>query len=608
MVRLHIPKYNKESSPRGSSLLLYSFVCSVLFNTFASASLKGYSPFNPVLYDSDLPNLFIGNDLEARQDSTSSAASPQITPISNNQILSGSIQPGMFKVYEFTDFSAADYQIYTTGNICAVPDSDPQGINILMTTTTNLEGIKDLASYDPSNPQNVNYTDPVPFFLGYSEILNEIVFPNSGVLYVVVFTNGVETFNSNSDSELGNSGNEVVNDEFSVARPSKAAAQQKVDITAPNQNDTWYFQIGVSTVEQLHNYNSTENLFLVDTDYEHALLTSGNMTMALTQDGDVAPFTDEPFYKNPTDYYDIFVYPKSKGDIIANRLPFSYCAAGFNNPILTKKNANVSISTRGIIGYPTIQYFLNGLNISTDYTIFLTQPRNDTSSTSGEQGGIAFSVSVDFSTKAQRNCQLVYNLGMCKDTAYAVPGNADNFTWSELAQLYDQRVHDLYQGFDYSMQQVPCNNTALYRRYSILRTCEDCRISYRQWLCAVSIPRCEDITAEGSFLTTRETNTSRDSFINDVIQPGPYKEMLPCIDMCYAIVQDCPTTMGFGCPLLNGVGFEGFYMTSSNEDGSLTCNYPGAVYRANGASGLYSGLLRSWHFVVPSIVTLAMLV
>jgi calcium channel MID1 len=43
-------------------------------------------------------------------------------------------------------------------------------------------------------------------------------------------------------------------------------------------------------------------------------------------------------------------------------------------------------------------------------------------------------------------------------------------------------------------------------------------------------------------------NHSRNPLIDQQIQPGPYKELLPCIDLCYEIVKSCPAAMGFGCP------------------------------------------------------------
>lgn len=66
--------------------------------------------------------------------------------------------------------------------------------------------------------------------------------------------------------------------------------------------------------------------------------------------------------------------------------------------------------------------------------------------------------------------------------------------------------------------------------------------------------------------------------IDDQIRPGPYKEILPCQDICYSLVKRCPAALGFSCPqgarLSSAYGQRG----SSSE---ITCSYPGAAYDLN---------------------------
>lgn len=83
------------------------------------------------------------------------------------------------------------------------------------------------------------------------------------------------------------------------------------------------------------------------------------------------------------------------------------------------------------------------------------------------------------------------------------------------------------------------------------------------------------------------SNSSRNpAVIDEQIEPGPYKEVLPCDDLCYAIVQSCPAAFGFACPD-PGRGLEVDYgKRSSGSD--LTCSYLGAVYYLNSAPGLAS--------------------
>ena len=82
---------------------------------------------------------------------------------------------------------------------------------------------------------------------------------------------------------------------------------------------------------------------------------------------------------------------------------------------------------------------------------------------------------------------------------------------------------------------------------------------------------------------------SRNPIIDEQVLPGPYKEVLPCDDLCYNVVQSCPASMGFSCPLPGDIGFNQSYgRRPEGEAGApekstvITCNYPGASYFLNG--------------------------
>lgn len=81
-------------------------------------------------------------------------------------------------------------------------------------------------------------------------------------------------------------------------------------------------------------------------------------------------------------------------------------------------------------------------------------------------------------------------------------------------------------------------------------------------------------------------NGSRNPTIDDVVQPGPYKEILPCADLCYNLVQSCPASFGFGCPQMGDIGFNQSYGNPPTlEQGSqTTCNYPGVLFLSGGVS------------------------
>lgn len=171
------------------------------------------------------------------------------------------------------------------------------------------------------------------------------------------------------------------------------------------------------------------------------------------------------------------------------------------------------------------------------------------------------------------NCAIIYNLSFCTDTAYAVPYNPnlklDNVA---LAKKYDEQASELYQNFSLSLQQIPCNATD-DASYSLVRDCTHCAAAYKAWLCAVTIPRCQDFSSPPEKLfqprslayptwndtaatpnvpnitTLSARNMSaRNPWIDQVIKPGPWKEMLPCKDLCYNLVRSCPASLGFSCP------------------------------------------------------------
>ena len=181
------------------------------------------------------------------------------------------------------------------------------------------------------------------------------------------------------------------------------------------------------------------------------------------------------------------------------------------------------------------------------------------------------------------------------------------------------------QNFTRSLAQIACDTTST-AQYSLARNCTDCATDYRTWLCSVLIPRCEDWTATDPWLHPRNINTpfpngtlpdsdgidmpfnntirgryaynqSRNNDIDAVIQPGPYKELLPCEDLCFDIVRSCPAQMGFGCP--NEPLRQLSYGKRDPTGHDLTCNFPGAVVdltqdrSAAGHVGVRAGLALS---------------
>ena len=146
--------------------------------------------------------------------------------------------------------------------------------------------------------------------------------------------------------------------------------------------------------------------------------------------------------------------------------------------------------------------------------------------------------------------------------------------------------------------QIPCE-TWTTSQYSLARNCNNCREAYKRWLCTVAIPRCEDYSSTNKYtiernvgqpfpngtlvpelereklMKNRRHNESRNSFIDEKIAPGPYKEILPCEEVCYEVVQSCPAALGFTCPLPRMSTFSYSYGTREDLAETVSCNYPG---------------------------------
>lgn len=270
------------------------------------------------------------------------------------------------------------------------------------------------------------------------------------------------------------------------------------------------------------------------------------------------------------------------------------------------------------------QVFLQGLNPGTYYTaFFVTDALN-------QAGAEAMYSLTTFKTKIHDNCILITDLEFCHEVAYAVPmtslstlqasgtsGSANGTIRIDVRNFYDDFTSNLMDNFMHVLGQYDCTKS----QYSLIRNCTDCERSYRRWLCAVSIPRCtdvEDITdpnnvgyqapatpdpsvaenpylidrSHGAVVVERNTSTSRGAIAqlrqNPLMNPGSYGEVLPCIDLCYDVVQGCPNFLGFNCPVKNMVG----NYAHMNSLG-YRCNGLGVVPVPSSAPSVLSGKLSS---------------
>lgn len=409
----------------------------------------------------------------------------------------------------------------------------------------------------------------------------------------------------------------------------------------------WNYELAVSIDAYYHAVASGGPfLYLIDTDIDSALLVTDNLTQA-------DPST--PVFKEWMDLSTPFtMFAANVNHTTTKGIENSYCgwsnakqiAANQQDPEGVDSGVQMGMITRGLGNKPKEQFYVTYLNSSSTYQGVLAMDGNSTDSGTGVVGGGGkVWPLVNWTTKADGNCALMFNLSFCDEVAYAVPSNPLKYNITELRQMFDNYTSVNYQMFSYSLQQIPCNTTS-DAQYSLAKNCTDCAAAYKQWLCAVSIPRCEDFTNPATYLQPRNlgqayfnngsmlsdeflnrpyapmsraptiegslaynqtyntslaTNSSRNPIlIDDQIMPGPYKELLPCEDLCYSLVQSCPASLGFGCPY-PGRGLEAGYGIRSHN-GTLTCSYLGAVYEMNAGENLVAPVLKALIFMALAVL------
>nr|POF17719.1 calcium influx-promoting protein ehs1 [Quercus suber] len=385
----------------------------------------------------------------------------------------------------------------------------------------------------------------------------------------------------------------------------------------------WNYELAVSTQDYYHSAVTDDPfVFLVDTDTHDALFVTDNLTL---QD----PSSD--VYKAWMNTSPPFIMFAANANHTATQgIMNSYCGWSKNaqisgdqtDPAGQNSNVQMRMITRGLGNNPKEQIYITNQNASSTYVGVLAMTGNSTAAGSGVVGGggKVWGQGVSWTTKSDGNCALLFDLDFCDQVAYAVPSNYAKYNTSGMRTLFDNYTSTYYQNFNYSLQQIPCNTTS-DAQYSLAQNCTTCAAAYKQWLCAVSIPRCEDYSSTADFLQPRNvgqafangsslaaaelampyvpmtgaptlhgsprdqqtllsafaTNSSRiPALVDTLIQPGPYKELLPCDDLCYGLIQACPASLGFACPA-PGRGLEVAYGRRS-PNGSLSCSFLGAVY------------------------------
>ncbi|RKF74219.1 Calcium influx-promoting protein ehs1 [Golovinomyces cichoracearum] len=361
-----------------------------------------------------------------------------------------------------------------------------------------------------------------------------------------------------------------------------------------------------------HEDNSDPNLFVADSDSDSVLL----YTDPFIQNGSNSTLLQE--WVNASPPFVMFASDMQNAENIVG-LRSSYCgleqkmnisAPGISKAVF-KSKVTTSITSLGPTKLPRQQFYMDGLTPSTTYIAALAMPFHGSKDNLVGGGGRVFQ-QIKFSTLEAGNCDLIYDLSFCDQVAYNVPSNPQKFpNTSLLANFYDNSTRAIYQNFEKVLAQIPCEITAS-GQYSLARTCSDCARAYKEWLCAVNIPRCTDISSpmtwlypraieqafpNGSFFDYSLMNHgdlasmrfSRNTDIDQLVGPGPYKEVLPCKELCHNLVSSCPASLGFDCPKPGQIGFDASYgqmpIGHTDDQGrrmNITCNFPGTVYFAGG--------------------------
>ncbi|EFR00845.1 calcium influx-promoting protein ehs1 [Nannizzia gypsea CBS 118893] len=393
-----------------------------------------------------------------------------------------------------------------------------------------------------------------------------------------------------------------------------------IAVSAPSStrySGIYNYEIAASIDAPFHGLeNRTSFLYFVDGDSDAALLQTNDTTREPPESEiykqwlalDPPPFT-------------LFAHNMNDSAILG--LQHSFCGLQNNAQISKKqKSLDVGMTARGMDHKPKQQIYAQGLNRSSVYYGFLAMEGNSTNyGNKVVGGGGKVWKAMNFTTKTENNCAIIYNLKFCSEVAYAVPSSPD-LSVTQLSEIYDTQAKQLFQNFSYSLQQVSCNAPAT-EQYSLATNCTQCAGAYKQWLCAVTIPRCQDFSSDLPFLRPRNTgqqflngtvlpddysgrlnvltNSSRNPLIDSKIKPGPYKEVLPCQDLCHSLVRSCPASFGFGCPTGQWLNYS-YGQRSANGD--ITCSYLGAAYFLNsgwksmdGMKFIFSFTLVFWGLV-----------
>lgn len=189
--------------------------------------------------------------------------------------------------------------------------------------------------------------------------------------------------------------------------------------------------------------------------------------------------------------------------------------------------------------------YLDSLDADTAYIAWLTIPASPEASS-----GVTFPPVYFRTKKANPKCFLARDFGTCENVYHSVniPDHNPrqsivptseigyrNWTMNHINQR-SRFVQRHYRAFDQALKQYDC--TA--HPYSPVRNCDDCRVSYKNWLCAIAFPKC------GEQSDTFPLYPKESPLV--VTLDDDFPTVKPCDFLCHFVIQDCPSMLKFRCP------------------------------------------------------------
>lgn len=344
-----------------------------------------------------------------------------------------------------------------------------------------------------------------------------------------------------------------------------------------NVTGTWHFILAASTEGPPLSLMGTQGLIFDDSDDERALVTTYNATQGTSENLTVALLpTQGPGSLLRAGYFNSSVCAIAQAFSLFNSST-SDVRPRFNRS-LTKRGEQYSDANA-----TRVQWEISNLQPGTNYTAWLIDSSNYGSS--GAKSTIMWPA-IKFVTKRSSACRLVYDLEFCPEVAYSIPVGRGVSTDHALRVINDT-VWPNFANFSTTIDTFPCGSEE-FGQYSPVQTCDSCKLAYRDWLCAVTMPRCVDplpsldnettaavpnvldMTGTSTPLNTgllpyiiNRRNNSRQTYIEaqDGLDAPTYGELLPCIYTCYFVSRHCPQPLiEWYCPLWD-ITAQGIYGT-----------------------------------------------